>query len=289
MRLPGAVCISYCSPIALGLTIDWPKASPNSKALRDNNMERARAVLGLDQARREAVQLVEHRFTELPLHILAFVMIPLLVGPFLWELSPEEEATFTALDIFIWVTFATVLTLKAFLAPHSLQYLRQHWLEVLIVIVPFFRALRILRVLLLTTRTFTGFRRAANADYLIVYALGLVMTAATVVLTLEQDVQGGNITTFPDASWWAIVTVNTVGYGDVVPGTPVGRGIAFVLMLVGIAFLSGITANLASAFVVSGRITDTTLSQLVLEVRSLREEIAGLRADQPGQSQDTGR
>jgi voltage-gated potassium channel len=129
------------------------------------------------------------RFTKLPRHILAFVMIPLLVGPFLWELSPEEEAPFTALDIFIWVIFTIVLTLKTLLAPHSLQYLRQHWLEVLIVAVPFFRPLRILRILLLTTRTFTGFRRAVNADYLIVYAVGLVMTAATVVLTLEQDVQ----------------------------------------------------------------------------------------------------
>ena len=200
MRLPGAVCIRYCSPIALGLTIDWPKASPNSKALRDNNMERTRAVLGLDQARREAVLDKLDRFTELPLHILAFVMIPLLVGPFLWELSPEEEATFTALDIFIWVIFATVLTLKAFRAPHSLQYLRQHWLEVLIVVVPFFRPLRILRILLSTTRTFTGFRRAVNADYLIVYAVGLVMTAATVVLTLEQECRGPASRPFPTPS-----------------------------------------------------------------------------------------
>ena len=114
-------------------------------------------------------------------------------------MAPEEEATFTALDIFIWVIFATVLTLKAFLAPHSLEYLRQHWLEVLIVVVPFFRPLHILRILPLTTRTFTGFRRAVNADYLIVDAVGLVMTAATVVLTLEQDVQRVSITTFPDA------------------------------------------------------------------------------------------
>ena len=73
------------------------------------------------------------------------------------------------------------------------------------------------------------------------------------------------------------------------PVTATGRGIAFVLMLGGIAFLSGITANLASAFVGSGRITDTTFSRLTLEVRSLREEIAGLHTDQPGQFQDTGR
>ena len=251
-------------------------------------MERTRAVLGLDPARREAVLDRLDRLTELPLQILAFVMIPLLVGPFLWELSPEEEATFTALDIFIWVIFATVLTLKTFLAPHSLQYLRQHWLEVLIVVVPFFRPLRILRIILLGTRTFVGFRRAVHVDYLVVYAVGLVMIAATIVLTVEQDVQGASITTFRDALWWAVVTVTTVGYGDVVPVTAAGRGIAFVLMLGGIAFLSGITANMASAFLGSDQTPDTGLSQLTQEVRSLREEIAGLRAGQPGQSQESG-
>ena len=100
------------------------------------------------------------------MHVLAFVMIPLLIGPFLWDLSAEEEATFAALDIFIWVVFASVLGLKTIVAPQGLHYLRQHWLEVLIVIVPFFRPLRILRILLLGTRTFIGFRRAVHVDYL---------------------------------------------------------------------------------------------------------------------------
>lgn len=241
-----------------------------------------------DQARREEFLGKLERLTELPLHILAFVMIPLLVGPFLWDLSAEEEATFAALDAFIWAVFAAVLVLKTIVAPQSLHYLRQNWLEVLIVVLPFFRPLRILRILLLGTRTFIGFRRAVHVDYLIIYAVGLVMISATVVLSVEQDVQGSTINTFRDALWWAVVTVTTVGYGDLVPVTAAGRGMAFVLMLGGIAFLSGITANLASLFVNPGQPNDTAIGQLTQEVQGLREEIAGLRADAPGRAGENG-
>ena len=143
------------------------------------------ATRRLDRAGREALLGKLERVTELPMHVLAFVMIPLLIGPFLWDLSAEEEATFAALDIFIWVVFASVLGLKTIVAPQGLHYLRQHWLEVLIVIVPFFRPLRILRILLLGTRTFIGFRRAVHVDYLIVYAVGLVMICATVRMNLK--------------------------------------------------------------------------------------------------------
>ena len=236
------------------------------------------ATRRLDRAGREALLGKLERVTELPMHVLAFVMIPLLIGPFLWDLSAEEEATFAALDIFIWVVFASVLGLKTIVAPKGLHYLRQHWLEVLIVIVPFFRPLRILRILLLGTRTFIGFRRAVHVDYLIVYAVGLVMICATVVLSVEQDVPEASITTFRDALWWAMVTLTTVGYGDVVPVTAAGRGVAFVLMLGGIAFLSGITANLASFFVTPSRTLEAAISQLTQEVQGLQEEIAVLRA-----------
>ena len=92
-----------------------------------------------DVSRREALLHRIERLTELPLLVLAFVMIPLLVGPFLWSLSPPEEAIFLALDTFIWAVFAVDLGVKVVVSPRRLAYLRRHWLEVLIVIIPFFR------------------------------------------------------------------------------------------------------------------------------------------------------
>lgn len=55
--------------------------------------------------------------------------------------------------------------------------------------------------------------------------------------------------TFGGSLWWAVQTVTTVGYGDVTPQTALGRIIAAVVMLQGVAFLAVITATITSAFV----------------------------------------
>jgi len=109
--------------------------------------------------------------------------------------------------------------------------------------------------------------------------VGLVIIAATVVASVEGG-EGASIQSFPDALWWAVVTITTVGYGDMVPVTAAGRTIAFILMLGGIAFFSGVTANLAF-FMVRGQDSHKqALSQLVTEVEGLRQEVIRLRQGQ---------
>jgi voltage-gated potassium channel len=53
--------------------------------------------------------------------------------------------------------------------------------------------------------------------------------------------------------WWAVQTVTTVGYGDVVPASSVGRTVAAFVMLLGIGFVTVITAAITSAFVARSR------------------------------------
>jgi len=62
--------------------------------------------------------------------------------------------------------------------------------------------------------------------------------------------------TFPnigDGLWWAIQTVTTVGYGDLVPTSTVGRLVAALVMLAGIGFLTVVTAVITSTFIESAR------------------------------------
>jgi voltage-gated potassium channel len=120
-------------------------------------------------------------------------------------------------------------------------------------------------------------RRLLNVDFLLVYGIGLVTIAATIVASVE----GGAVATiqsFSDALWWSVVTITTVGYGDMVPVTVVGKAVAVVLMLGGIDFFSGVTANLASYLIKNKQTERSDINQLVKEVEEMRQELSKLHS-----------
>ena len=87
------------------------------------------------------------------------------------------------------------------------------------------------------------------------------------------------------AMWWAIQTVTTVGYGDVVPRDTLGRVIAGVVMVTGIAFATIVTAAIASVFVEHARREQqrrrqgrTNEEALADEIRIIRSRLDGLGA-----------
>ena len=81
-----------------------------------------------------------------------------------------------------------------------------------------------------------------------------VIATITTIATLGAGllmtvVDHRNFTTVGQGLWWAVQTVTTVGYGDVVPTNTVGQLVAAAVMLIGLAFLSVITAAITSSFV----------------------------------------
>jgi voltage-gated potassium channel len=84
--------------------------------------------------------------------------------------------------------------------------------------------------------------------------------------------------------WLAFTTAATVGYGDVVPTTPYARAFAVVVVLLGLAVLSLVTASVAAMFVEREerqieRDLLNEIGELRAEIRSLREEVRGLSKD----------
>jgi voltage-gated potassium channel len=89
--------------------------------------------------------------------------------------------------------------------------------------------------------------RAPIASVLILFAI-LLMIAATAAHMFERVRQPEQFGTLPGAMWWAVVTLTTTGYGDVVPLTVGGRLIGGMLMIAGIAVLALMTGVLATGF-----------------------------------------
>ena len=84
---------------------------------------------------------------------------------------------------------------------------------------------------------------------IIVVLWAVVLCSASLVLLFEREDPSSEIRTFGDAIWWSVVTIATVGYGDLVPKTTGGRIVAVGTILGGVGVLSIITATIASAFV----------------------------------------
>ena len=81
--------------------------------------------------------------------------------------------------------------------------------------------------------------------YLAVMTLGMGVLAGFVVTLVDKK----DFPTFGDGVWWAIVTLGTVGYGDIVPRTAWGRVIGSLVIIFGVTFISFLTATVTSLFV----------------------------------------
>lgn len=89
-----------------------------------------------------------------------------------------------------------------------------------------------------------GWRRGWTVARMLAGLLAVVLLATVGLYLLE----GPSRLSLADALWWAIVTLSTVGYGDVVPTTVGGRVMAAVVMVGGVGVLSVVTGQLASSF-----------------------------------------
>ncbi|NOJ41794.1 cyclic nucleotide-gated ion channel [Bradyrhizobium australiense] len=87
----------------------------------------------------------------------------------------------------------------------------------------------------------------------LVIFLMVVFLASVAEYFLERDVQPATFGSVPAALWWAVVTLTTTGYGDVVPITPLGRMVASLVMICGVGVFGLWTGILATGFAAETR------------------------------------
>ena len=133
----------------------------------------------------------------------------------------------------------------------------------------------------------------------LVITLGSALVAAALMHLAEGKVQPDKLGTIPDALWWAIVTVGTIGYGDVVPITALGKLIATGTIFLGLIMMALPVGIIATAFaeqihrrdfiVTWGMIARVPLFAELDAARDLRHHGAAARAGGGGGRGDRAR
>jgi len=163
--------------------------------------------------------------------------------------SQEQLVSFleTASTV-IWVTFAIDVAIRLFVAESVATFLKSSWLEILALMIPFMRILRVFRVVVAVRglRPFLKSRIETTGTYILLLLPLTWFTGAVAVLDAENKGVDSSITNLPDALWWSLATITTVGYGEFYPKTLEGKFVAGILMIMGIALFSAGAGMFAS-------------------------------------------
>ncbi|MFC9440012.1 potassium channel family protein [Nocardia sp. NPDC057030] len=232
------------------------------------------------------------------------VLAVLFLGVYAWFVldtgaSPQLDAWLERVDVVIWALFAGDFLMRFGLSTRRWQFLRTHPVELLIVLVPPFRPLRLVRAAVLVLGTLnrhTLTHRTRLSVFVGSSSVLILFLCSLAFFDAEYGVEGSKVLNFGDALWWSAVSVTTVGYGDVYPVTVEGRLISLVLMTFGIGIIS-FAIGTTTSWVIdqlktveeSADRTDREITVLVEEIRALRAEVAALhRTDNAESSNSVG-
>jgi voltage-gated potassium channel len=178
----------------------------------------------------------------------------------------------------LWAAFAIDYMARLWLADQRTRWLVRHGLDLAIIIVPFLRPLRLLRLVVIVAALQKAFGDANRGRIVIYTAFSAVLLIyAGSLAELDAERSGGHIKNFGDAVWWSITTITTVGYGDFYPVTTKGRLVAVLLMVGGISLIGMVTATVATWIVQRVAEEDTTeQAATAAQIDLLRSQITQL-------------
>jgi voltage-gated potassium channel len=204
--------------------------------------------------RHDLVENIEH-VTKYPLALLGIAWLVIAIVVLTKDLNGSASTILVGSLFVLWAITLVEYTIRLVLTPDRRGYLKRRWVEPATVVVPPLQGWHLVGMEKMSLVVYEGELRAESIlkhhslFRVLIAAAGTLFLGAWLVLLFEENAKGSNIHSYPDALWWAIVTVTTVGYGDRYPVSAGGRAVAVVLMLVGIGLIGVLTATVASVFV----------------------------------------
>lgn len=200
---------------------------------------------------RSAGEIRWDKYTTLPLIFLSFVF---LLGYSVLILNDQvftqgiDKVILISL-VAIWIVFIVDYFVRLTLSDDKAIFFKRNVIDLISMVIPFTRPFLLL-VYLTRLRWFRGRKgssvRARLVAYGISFAVMYIYVLSLAVYAAERNAIGATITNYGDSVWWAIETITTVGYGDMIPVTILGRIYASFLMLGGVVIVGATTATVIS-------------------------------------------
>jgi voltage-gated potassium channel len=216
-----------------------------------------------DPAAREDLVGRLDRYLDVPLALASLALVLIAIIELTGEVSGPWQGRLAALGWALWSFFVVEFVVKLALAPIRRRYLREHWLDALIVLLPFLRVLRLARVVQ-TARALPAFRllvfggrgsqstltllKRRRIGQLAIISAMVILVGAALGFLLEAGAPGARIQDFGDALWWSAALVTTVS-SELYPVTAAGRVLGFVLMIYAIGIFTYFIGSVASVLV----------------------------------------
>lgn len=212
-------------------------------------------------------RLVEDWF-ELPMLVVTVCLALTLAVPALFALPDTWVRVFALLNVLIWSTFYLELFAKFAVAKSKLAMLKRNWSLVVITVMPVFLSLRLMRLSRLVSllrflrlqKSVAKLRKSArelvyNIEYILITISIFIVSTAFIMWQVEMRFDG-SITSLYDSLWWAVITITTIGYGDVIPSSPQGKVFGGIVSLLGTILFMIFVARVTTMFVHNKEISD---------------------------------
>lgn len=212
-------------------------------------------------------RLVETWF-EVPMLVVTVLLALTLAIPALFILPDSWVRVFALLNLLIWFTFYLELFAKFAVAKSKLAMLKRNWSLVVITILPVFLSLRLMRLSRLVSlvrflrlqKSIAKLRRSVreliyNVEYILI-TIGIFIVVTAFIMWQIELRYDGSITSLYDSLWWAVITITTIGYGDVIPHSAQGKVFGGIVSLLGTILFMIFVARVTTLFVHNKEIGD---------------------------------